>query len=365
MTKKDYYEILEVEKSASNQEIRKAYKNLAKKYHPDINKDKGSSEKFKEISEAYAVLSDPQKKAQYDKFGHNAFNQYSQEDIFSGTNFGDILRDIFGDSGFFGENIFDSFFGHRARGARTRKANDIQTTITISLNEADWGIEKEISIQRHEICNECEGSGGKRATCNDCKGQGHVRITHRTPFGAVSQVGTCPSCRGEGNTITVTCRECNGRGTTLKNKSIRLKVPAGISRGMAIHLRGEGNRIRGGLNGDVIVEVDVEDYLDFIREGENLFLKRKIPFPTAVLGGEITVPTLEGEAILKIPPATESHTTLRMKGLGVTRLYSKRKGDLFVKIIIDVPAKLSSQQKEALELFQGVKRAKKKRTLFG
>lgn len=361
MAKKDYYEILGVERNASADQIKTAYRKLAKKYHPDINKGEGNQEKFKEISEAYAVLSDNQKRAQYDQFGHNAFNAYSSEDFFRGTNFGDILRDLFGMDDTFSESPFGSFF--RTHSRTRRKGEDIETELSINLQDADKGLQKTIKLPRQEICDTCGGDGGNLKTCPDCQGNGQVRITQRTPFGIISQIAPCRKCRGRGQILTQTCKECEGKGTVAESKIVKINIPKGIENGMVIQLKGEGNQIKNGQSGDLLVHVGVEDYLDFIREGENLFLKRGISFPTAVLGGTIEVPTLYENEILTIQAGTQSHTTLKLKGQGMNKLHGYGKGDLFVTVIIDVPKKITPTQHKALEQFEG-KETPKKRGIF-
>jgi len=354
MAKKDYYDILGIGNKASKEEVKKAYKNLAKKYHPDINKEKDATEKFKEVSEAYAVLSDDSKRSHYDQFGHQAFDQrYSQEDIFRGTDFNDIFGDLFGSSGF-GSSIFDMFFGGEGRRG-SRRGNDLRYDLEISFEDAVFGVEKEIEVTKQEKCKKCSGSGAKDnnyETCMNCGGSGQARISRRTPFGTFMQVGECKKCNGSGKEITKFCEVCNGSGLKEVTKKLKIKIPAGVDDGSRIRLSGEGGvGFYGGENGDLYIFLYVKESNIFKREGFDLFLDYKISYVKAVFGGEVGVPGLNKKIKLKIPSATQSSTVFRLRKEGVKKLQGIGNGDLYVKIIVDVPKKLTMDQKKKLEAF--------------
>ena len=284
MTKADYYEVLGLQKNASKDQIKQAYKTLAKKYHPDISKEKNAEEKFKELSEAYAVLSDDQKRAAYDQFGHDAFDQrYSREDIFRDFDF-DIFRDIFSNSNHSGfESIFETFFGRGQRQERDG-GDHLRYDIAITLEEAHHGVEKTISIQRNEACQTCEGHGskdGKQTTCQSCEGTGQMRRTSRSVFGIFQQITTCRDCSGEGVVIKNPCRDCMGSGVELHRRDIRVKIPAGVDNGSQIRLRGEGGVTRGNRKGDLFIVVHLMPHKQFEREGYNLYTEKKISFAKA------------------------------------------------------------------------------------
>lgn len=353
MTKKDYYNVLGIPKTASKEEIKTAYKKLAKKYHPDISKDTSTEEKFKEVSEAYAVLSDDQKRAQYDQFGHAGFDQqFSQEDIFRNFDF-----DIFRDSGFGNfDNIFDIFFG-RGRGRTKRRGADLRYDLELTFEEAVFGTKKEIKIPKHEICSICNGSGAhdnEFENCSTCQGSGQVKKVSRTIFGAITQVTTCNKCRGKGKLIKEKCKTCKGQGIVERVKTINVKIPPGIDNGSHIRLAEEGELSEDHIPGDLYVVTHIIPHKTFQREGSDIYMEKKIPFSLATLGGKIEVPTIEGKASLKIPSGTLSHTLFRLKGEGIKKLRGFGKGDQFIRAIIDVPKKLSRKQKKALENFDKV-----------
>ncbi|MEK6953228.1 MAG: molecular chaperone DnaJ [Nanoarchaeota archaeon] len=346
MAKKDYYEILNISKNASKDEVKKAYKELAKKYHPDITKDNSTEEKFKEISEAYAVLSDDQKRAQYDQFGHEAFDQrFTQEDIFRDFDFG-----IFRDSGFGDfDNLFDIFFG---RNRAKRKGIDLRYDLELSFEEAAFGCKKEIEIPKHEICTSCNGSGAyknKFETCKACKGTGQVKNIARSFFGIVTQIYSCNDCEGTGKVIKEKCKSCNGKGLIKKTKILEVKIPAGIDNGNQIKLEDEGEIGEEGNFGDLYIIPHILPHKLFTREGYNIYLEVPLKFSTAVLGGILEVPTLNGKANLKIPPGTQSHTIFRLKGEGIKKLNSYGYGDEYVRVLIEVPKDLDKKQKELLK----------------
>ncbi|SHJ75651.1 molecular chaperone DnaJ [Tepidibacter formicigenes] len=357
MSKRDYYEVLGVNKNATDQEIKKAYRKLAMKYHPDRNPgDKEAEEKFKEANEAYEVLSDSQKRANYDQFGHAGVNGgFSGQGgfDFGGSGFGGF-EDIFGD-------VFGDIFGG-AFGGRTKRRNgpevgaDIRYRMTISFEEAAFGVEKEIKVNRSEKCDVCNGSGAKpgtsKKTCPTCNGSGEIRQAQRTPFGTIMNVRTCHTCHGQGSIVESPCSKCNGKGEVKKTKQISIKIPAGVDDGSAIRLSGEGELgLRGGPRGDLYVVIDVAPHKLFKREGYDVYCEMPITFVQASLGDEVEVPTLDGKVKYKIPEGTQSGTVFRLKEKGIPRLRSNSRGDQYVKVIVEVPRKLSDKQKEILRNF--------------
>lgn len=360
MAKKDYYEVLGVNKSANEDEIKSAYRKLAKKYHPDLNPDdKGAEASFKEVSEAYEVLSDSQKRARYDQFGHN--------DPMGGAGAGGSGGGFggFGGSGFGGfEDIFDAFFGGMSGGSPQRKPSgpqrgaDLRYDLTISFEEAAFGANKEFTIVRNETCTVCGGSGAKKGTkpqpCKTCGGTGQVRVAQNTPFGRVMNVRTCDTCGGRGEIITDPCPECNGRGKQRKNRKITVKIPAGIDDGQVITLRGEGEPgTQGGGQGDLYVYVKVKAHKLFRRQNTDIFCDIPITFVQAALGGEIDVPTLKGSVKYAIPEGTQPGQSFRIKEQGIPSLRSGKRGDLHFKVAVEIPRRLSEEQKNILRQFDG------------
>ncbi len=351
-TKKDYYEILGVSKTAPLDEIKTAYRKLALQYHPDRNKDSGAGERFKEISEAYAVLSDAQKRAQYDQFGHAGFDRmYSQEDIFRNVNFEDVFREFgFGDSGgSFGGDIFESFFG--MGGGGRRRNNDLRYDVQITLEQAGTGIEQEVMVPRNGPCGECRGTGslgGKRVTCSKCGGRGKVRSARRMGFAQFMTVSDCEKCGGTGSIPEKPCKKCGGSGSIRREDRITVKIPAGIEDGAYLRLSGQGN-YDGGESGDLYVVVHVAPHEFFKRDGDDLYCEVPVSFGKAALGGEVEVPTLEGKATLTVPAGTQTHTLFRLRGQGMTRIRGRGSGDLIVRVILRTPTKLTDEQKEALK----------------
>lgn len=349
MASKDYYEVLGLSKGASDDEIKKAYRKLAMKYHPDRNQgNKEAEEKFKDINEAYQVLSDPQKKANYDQFGTADFN---------GGGFGGGGFDFSGMGGF--EDIFDSFFGggfsSRRRNGPERGA-DLEYTINLTFEEAVFGVEKEISITKNEKCNTCSGSGAKPGTnsktCDKCGGTGQVRVQRNTPLGSFVSTSTCDKCSGTGKVIDEPCTTCHGKGTVRKNKKIKVNIPGGVDTGNVLPLRGQGEPGKnGGPSGDLYINIRVSSHKKFERRGFDIYIQEHISFGKAVLGTELTVPTVDGQVKYKVPAGTQSGTRFRLKGKGVPRVNGHGRGDQYVTIIVDIPKAINEKQKEALVAF--------------
>lgn len=359
---KDYYEVLGVSKNATKEEVKKAYKKLAMKYHPDVSKEKDAAEKFKRISEAYAVLSDDEKRKQYDTFGGDAFSQaYSQEDIFRGSNFEDIFGDLFG-----GDNIFDMFFGGRSR-SRRRVGSNLRYDMEIEFDEAAFGAEKKIEFERHEKCSACDGTGAKGGdlvTCPDCHGSGVIRRTHRTPFGMFSQTATCGSCEGEGEVMKAACPECHGKGVFVRKRRITVKIPAGVDTGHTLRLSGEGESVMNSPNGDLFVVIHVKPHKIFQRDEDDIYLELPISFSQAVLGAEVEIPTIKGKAKLKIPSGTQSETVFRLKGEGISNIDGYGKGDQYVKVKVITPSKIGKREREIFEELDSMDRKNLKGSLF-
>lgn len=345
---KDYYEILNVSRDASQDEIKSAYRKLAKKYHPDLNpNDKEAEQKFKEINEAYEILSDPEKRKRYDMFGEagaNGQGGYSQD--FGG--FGDIFDDIF--------DIFTGGFGRTSQRSRDYgpvRGADLRYELTLEFEEAVFGVEKEIQIRRAESCGTCDGTGVKpgssKETCSKCNGTGEIRYAQRTPFGQFVRVATCDACGGSGEIIKEKCETCNGRGKVLKNRRIKVKIPAGVDTGSVISVRGEGEAgERGGPPGDLYVYINVKPHKIFKREGNDLYLTVPISFTEACLGAEIEVPTLEGIEKFSLPAGTQTGEVFKLKNMGVPNLRGVGRGDLYFEVQIQVPKKLTERQKQLL-----------------
>lgn len=352
-SKRDYYEILGVSKDADASAIKSAYKKLAIKYHPDKNPgDKAAEEKFKEAAEAYGVLSDEQKKAQYDRFGHAGMNGGAGGGGFGGgqgfSNFEDIFSsfgDIFGGGGGFGG-------GGRQRGrSGPPRGSDLQIQLTLTLKEISTGVTKKIQLKRHGKCKTCDGAGGTgKQTCGTCAGQGQVRRVQNSFFGQVVNVTTCPDCNGQGTQIKTPCKECHGQGRVQEEVTIPIEIPAGVEEGQYLTMRGEGHRgPNGGGAGDLIVILHEAKDERFERRGLDLHTATEIPFTTAALGGSIRVPTIDGEVELKIPAGTHSEKLMRLRGKGLPELHGGAEGNLYVKVRVHVPEKLGKREEELLK----------------
>ncbi len=356
MSKRDYYEVLGVDRNAAEEDIKRAYRGLAKKFHPDINPgDKQAEQKFKEINEAYEVLSDSTRRKQYDTFGHAASNGQGG---YGG--YGDFGN--FGDFGGFGD-IFETFFGGGFSGSRARtrpsKGSDIRADLELEFEQAAFGITKDVTVRRQEKCSTCDGTGAKAGTsakkCDKCGGTGQVRYRQNTALGRFETVRTCDKCHGQGTIIEEPCSQCGGSGKVLKTRTIAIKVPAGVDNGSVISLRGEGEPgERGGPSGDLYVYIRVKPHKIFARENENVYCDIPITFVQAALGDEITVPTLDGKVKQTIPEGTQSGTVFRLRGKGIPRLNNRGRGDQYVKVLVDVPRKLSQEQKELLRKFDEI-----------
>ncbi|MBI2664348.1 molecular chaperone DnaJ [Candidatus Woesearchaeota archaeon] len=350
---KDYYETLGVPRSATRQDIKKAYLKLAKKWHPDLNKEQGASDRFKEINEAASVLGDDRKREQYDRFGSTSSGFGAGAGGFDFTDFGN-----FADFGFdFGE-VFDRFFSHTTgfRQRRQSRGADLHYELEIELEEAAAGTTKGIHIPRLEKCSQCKGTGADSPSdttrCDNCNGQGMVRQVQRIAFGTFATTTTCGKCGGTGQFIKKRCSACGGEGRTEKSRTIEIKIPAGIDTGNSLRIAGEGEAgERGAAAGDLFLTVRVKPHKIFEREGADLHIQQPLPFAAAALGGEIEVPTLDGTATLKIPSGTQSDTVFRMKEKGLPSLDSGARGSQYVKVVISVPKQLSSRQKSALKEF--------------
>ena len=356
-TKRDYYDVLGVGKSADASEIKKAYRKLAMKYHPDKNPgDKEAEEKFKEINEAYEVLSDETKRRNYDQFGHEGVNGqgFGGAGGFGGQGFGgfdDIFGDIFGD-------MFGGGFGGGSRQRRRgpERGADIKQRISISFEEAAFGKKVQVKINRSEECDQCHGSGAKpgtsKKTCPTCHGSGQVQSVQRTPFGNIASTRTCSTCNGEGEVIDSPCTKCHGKGSIRKTKTIEVDIPAGIDAGQMIKLSGQGELgTRGGPRGDLYIEVDVKSHSIFTREGYDVYLEMPITFAQATLGDKIQVPTLDGKVEYEIPEGTQTGTVFRLKGKGITKLRSNVRGDQYVKVTVEIPKNLNDKQKDLVRQF--------------
>ncbi len=356
-TKRDYYEVLAVSREASEEEVKRAYRKLAVKFHPDKNPDDpNAEEKFKELGEAYDVLMDPDKRAAYDRFGHAAFAQGTAGRAGGFHDPFDIFREVFGAGGGAG-GIFETFFGGGMSSDRSgrQRGSDLRYDMQITLEEAAFGIEKEIEVRKLDTCSKCAGKGAEPGSrtinCPSCGGRGQV-ISSRGFF-QVSQ--TCPRCRGVGQIIEKPCQVCEGEGRVENTSRIKLRIPAGISDGSRLRTTGNGEAgIRGGPSGDLYVVVHIKEHAIFQREEDNLYCEVPIPFTLAALGGEVAVPTLEGRASLKVPAGTQSGQVFKLRGKGITNVSGRDRGDLLARVLVEVPTRLNGEQRQKLEEFSAL-----------
>ena len=352
--KRDYYEVLGVTKGASDDEIKKAYKKMARKYHPDLNPDnKEAEEKFKEVNEAYEVLSDPNKKARYDQYGHAGVDpNFGAGAGFDGNfDFGD-LGDIFGS--FFGGGFGGG--GRRSNPNAPQRGESIRLSLTISFEEAAFGCEKEVSVDRMEQCGTCGGNGCAAGTtpeiCPDCHGTGQVQVRRQTPMGVFATSSPCGRCGGKGKIIHQPCSDCRGSGSVRKRKTIKASIPAGIDNGQTISIRGQGHAGKnGGPAGDLLITITVRPHELFRREGTSVLCEAPITFAQAVLGAELEIPTIDGKVKYDLPEGTQSGTTFRLKGKGIPSINGRGRGDQYVTVYIETPRNLNKEQKEALKKF--------------
>ena len=354
--KRDYYEVLGVSRGASEDEIKKAYKKMARKYHPDLNPgDKTAEEKFKEVNEAYEVLSDADKKARYDQYGHAGVDPNFGAGGFGGGFDGSF---DFGDLG----DIFGSFFGGGFGGGRCTNPNapqrgeSIRMSIAISFEEAAFGCEKAVTVERYETCDTCHGNGCAPGTspevCPDCHGTGTVQVRRQTPMGVFATSSPCPKCGGKGRIIHQPCKDCRGSGMVRKKKTIQASIPAGIDNGQTISIRGQGNAGKnGGPAGDLLITITVRPHELFRREGTSVLCEAPITFTQAVLGAELEIPTIDGKVKYTLPEGTQSGTTFRLKGKGIPSINGRGRGDQYVTVYIETPKNLNKEQKEALKKF--------------
>lgn len=349
MTQRDYYEILSITKSASANEIKSAFRQLARKYHPDVNKDSDAEERFKEINEAYAILSDEQKRAAYDRFGHAGVQNAGGVPSDFSVDFSDLFSELFGFGGMGG-------FGRQSRRAQNtpRRGADLQLKVELTFEEAVFGLEKEIEFTRDELCSHCNGRGAEPGTtpirCSTCNGSGEVRQTRQTILGSMVQVSTCPACNGAGETINTPCRTCNGRGQERKTRRKVVPIPAGVDTGTQIRLAGEGQPgVNGGPNGSLYLVIETKKHRYFRRRGDDIHLDLDVNVAQATLGTEVEIPTVDGPAMLRIPAGTQPGKVLRLKAKGVPHLRSAGRGDQLVVVNVKVPQSLTGEQRKIFE----------------
>lgn len=348
MNKKDYYEVLGVSKDADEKEIKSAFRKLAKKYHPDVSKEPDAATKFKEAQEAYAVLSDPDKRKQYDQFGHAAFDQMNGGAgfDFSDFDFSDIFSEIFGQG--FG---FSGFGSNRRSHTRAERGNDRLMRLDLSFDEAVFGCKKNINLDVYSSCEECDGAGGHgKKTCQTCKGSGTITTQRQTMFGAFMSRNTCPDCNGEGYTFSSTCKKCRGTGKIKVNKTLEVKIPAGVDTGNRLRLAGKGDSgSNGGSNGDLYLEFRVKNHPLFERDENDVYIELPITISEAVLGCKKEVPTLYGIVKLTIPEGSSTGDKHRLKGKGIEDIHTRIKGDMYVVLNVVIPNKIDKKQKKLFE----------------
>lgn len=355
MTKRDYYEILEVSKSATADEIKKAYRKKALQYHPDKNPDnKEAEEKFKEAAEAYEILSSPEKRQRYDQFGHAGMgnggggfsgHDMSMDDIFS------MFGDIFGGGGFGG---FGGFSGSRSRGRRVHRGSDLRVKVSLTLKEVSEGVEKKLKVKKYVACDHCNGTGAQNGsdydTCSTCRGSGHVTRVTQTLLGQMQQTTVCPTCNGEGQMIRNKCVHCQGEGVVREEDVISVRIPAGVGEGMQLNVSGKGNAgRRGGVNGDLLVVIGEEEHPELVRDGNNLIYNLFLTYPEIVLGVTSEIPTIDSKVKVKIEAGTQPEKVLRLRGKGIPDVNGYGRGDLLVRVHVWIPKKINSEEKRLLE----------------
>ena len=353
MASRDYYEVLGVPREATKEQVKDAYRKLALQYHPDRNKSPEAEEKFKEITEAYAVLSDDEKRSQYDAYGkEGVYQRYSQEEIFRGANVQDIFRGM-GFGGF--DDLFAQFFGG-AQGGRSTRGEDLSYRLRLNLEDVAADSQKEVEIERAEVCRSCNGTGARLGTthrpCDVCRGTGEVRKVQSAGFARLVRVSTCSKCSGRGYVIDSPCRECKGRGAVARSRKILVTVPAGIDDGHTLRLRGEGNAGESGVPpGDLYVVASIAPHRIFKRQGSDIVLDTKVGVPEAVLGTELNVPTLYGDVKLEVPAGTQPGTVFKVRGKGLPKIGGWGKGDEYVRVDVAIPRSLTHAQRELIKKF--------------
>lgn len=360
MAKRDYYEVLGINKSATADEIKKAYRKMAIKYHPDKNPgDKEAEEKFKEAAEAYSVLKDPEKKAQYDQFGHAGMNGGAGGFGGGGMNMDDIFSmfgDIFGGRGFGGFGAFGGFGGGGERQQPRFRGSDLRVKVRLNLSEISEGVTKKFKLKKNVVCPHCNGSGAEdnsTETCPDCHGTGRTVRTVRTPFGIMNSETTCPKCNGEGRIIKNKCSHCNGEGVIAGEEIVEASIPAGVQEGMVLTMRGKGNAgRRNGIAGDLQIVVEEEQHEALIRQENDLIFNLLLDIPTATLGGTVEIPTIDGKAKVTINPGTQPSTVMRLRGKGLPVLNGYGRGDIIVNISVYIPETLNKDEKKSIEKFR-------------
>ena len=355
MEKRDYYEVLGVERNANADEIKKAYRKAAIKYHPDKNPgDKEAEEKFKEAAEAYDVLSNPDKRARYDQFGHAGMNGSAAGGGFGGFGGGFSMEDIFSQFGDIFGGHFGGFSSRGGGGRRVNRGSDIRVKVKLTLSEIANGTTKKLKINKTVACDKCGGTGAKDSssytTCSTCNGSGYVTRVENTFFGRMQTQGVCPTCNGEGKVITAKCDKCSGEGAVRGDEVVEIKIPAGVGEGMAVTVSGKGNAARhGGVNGDLLVVIEEEHNPELVRDGNDLIHNLNLPVTTCILGGEVEVPTIDGRAKIKIAPGTHAGKVLRLRGKGLPDVNGRGRGDILAIVDVTIPTKLSREEKKLLE----------------
>ena len=362
---RDYYDVLGVPKNASDEQKKEAYRKLVLKLHPDINKDHKSEEKMKEVNEAYAVLGDSGKRQQYDAYGPEQFSQhYTQEDIFRNFNIDEVFRSMGIRMDFGSEDILSGLFGFPGRGQRGDFGSDILARIDVSIRDAARGTDKEVGVRHVAKCENCNGTGadpsGRVVSCERCGGSGQLRTTRRSPFGVMQTIATCSRCNGTGKVPSKPCRQCNGTGKKHLENRIKVTIPKGVATGIRLRVRGMGDFGKD-RPGDLYIDVNVLPDKVFKRSGDDIRVDAKVPFHVAALGGEIAVPTLEGEKSIRISEGTQSDSEVKLKGMGMPRFGGSGSGDEIVRIVVDVPKHLTKEQKEYLEKLADLDGSKKRK----